>query len=175
MCEWNDRGHITFLKGGEKWILLDQASLLSDVNGVLFAPEGFKQYCNLASATGVVPVSRLAQRFPKLDPIKAFHRSLSANPSKVMIYRKQMFMIVIKPPKLGWPPKCCLDVFTHATVVVSAIQSYSTSTLHVLVSNLTWVQENGSESGGMRHEEKQHMGIVTIGTGALILRYCTFN
>ena len=68
LCELNDRGHITFLKGGEKWILLDQASLLSDVNGVLFAPEGFKQHCNLASATGVMPVSRLVQRFPKLDP-----------------------------------------------------------------------------------------------------------
>ena len=73
LCELNDRGHITFLKGGEKWILLDQASLLSDVNGVLFAPEGFKQYCNLASATGVVPVSRLAQRFPKLDPDMLVH------------------------------------------------------------------------------------------------------
>ena len=61
-CELNDRGNILYLKG---WIILDQAALLSEVNGVLFAPENFKQHCNLANATGVVPVSRLAQKFPQ--------------------------------------------------------------------------------------------------------------
>ena len=41
----------------KSWIILDQAALLSEVNGVLFAPEDFQQHCNLANATGVVPVS----------------------------------------------------------------------------------------------------------------------
>ena len=49
----------------KSWIILDQASLLSEVNGVLFAPEDFQQHCNLSNATGVVPVSRLAQTFPQ--------------------------------------------------------------------------------------------------------------
>ena len=64
LCELNDRGHIMYLK---RWIILDQAALLSEVNGVLFAPEDFKQHCNLANATGVVPVSRIAQKFPHHD------------------------------------------------------------------------------------------------------------
>ena len=71
LCELNDRGNILYLKG---WIILDQAALLSEVNGVLFAPEDFKQHCNLANATGVVPVSKLAQMFPQhnLDMLVQF-------------------------------------------------------------------------------------------------------
>ena len=46
-------------------IILNQAALLSEVNGILFAPEDFKQYCNIVNATGVVPASRLAQKFPQ--------------------------------------------------------------------------------------------------------------
>ena len=58
----------------KSWIILDQAALLSEVNGVLFAPEDFQQHCNLANATGVVPVSRLAQKFPQhnLDMLVEF-------------------------------------------------------------------------------------------------------
>ena len=66
-CEELDKaGYIIFIKHYDitkSWIVLDQATLLSEVNGVLFAPEGFKQHCNLANATGVMPVSRLAERF----------------------------------------------------------------------------------------------------------------
>ena len=61
LCALNDMGHIMYLKG---WIVLDQAALLTEVNGVLFAPEDFKQHCNLANSTGVVPLSRLARKFP---------------------------------------------------------------------------------------------------------------
>ena len=71
LCELNDMGHIMFLEG---WIILNQAALLSEVNGVLFAPEDFKQHCNLANATGVVPFSRLARKFPQhnLDMLVEF-------------------------------------------------------------------------------------------------------
>ena len=68
LCELNDRGHIVYLKGAKKWVILDQTALLSEVNGVLFAPEGFKQHYELATATGVVPVSKLVQKFPKRNP-----------------------------------------------------------------------------------------------------------
>ena len=72
-CEELDKaGCMMFIKNCEdiakSWIVLDQAALLSEVNGVLFAPEGFKQHCNLANATGVVPVSRLAKKFPQHNP-----------------------------------------------------------------------------------------------------------
>ena len=72
-CEELDKaGCMMFIKNCEdiakSWIVLDQAALLSKVNGVLFAPEGFKQHCNLANATGVVPVSRLAENFPQHNP-----------------------------------------------------------------------------------------------------------
>ena len=72
-CEELDKaGCMMFIKNCEdiakSWIVLDQAALLSEVNGVLFAPEGFKQHCNLANATGVVPVSRLAEKFPQHNP-----------------------------------------------------------------------------------------------------------
>ena len=67
LCELNDIGYIIYLKGFERWIVLDQAALLSQVNGILFAPKGFKQYCKLSNATGVVPVSRLAELFSHLN------------------------------------------------------------------------------------------------------------
>ena len=70
--ELNKAGCMMFFKHSEdiakSWIVLDQAALLSEVNGVLFAPEGFKQHCNLANATGVVPVSQIAERFPQHNP-----------------------------------------------------------------------------------------------------------
>ena len=63
----HESGRIMYIKNPDDltntWIILDQAALLSEVNGALFAPEDFKQHCNLANATGVVPVSKLAQKF----------------------------------------------------------------------------------------------------------------
>ena len=72
MCEkLNERGNILFMKNQEclknSWIVLDKAVLLSQVNGVIFAPEGFKEHHhNLSTDTGVVPVSKLAAIFPNL-------------------------------------------------------------------------------------------------------------
>ena len=68
----NETGRIMYIKNPDdlsnSWIIMDESALLSEVNGVLFAPEEFKQHCNLANATGVVPVSRLAQKFPQHNP-----------------------------------------------------------------------------------------------------------
>ena len=64
LCELNDMGYIIYLKG---WIVLDQAALLSRVQGVLFAPANFKQHCELSNATGVVPVPKVSQLFRDLD------------------------------------------------------------------------------------------------------------
>ena len=69
--ELNDRGHILFLKDRQtlmkSWVVLDKQSLLNEVLGTIFAPEGLKEYCTLASNTGVVPVSKIAEKFSKYD------------------------------------------------------------------------------------------------------------
>ena len=73
VCEMlNKRGDILFMKNGQhpenSWIVLDKAVLLSQVNGVIFAPEGFKEHQkNLSTSTGVVPLSKLAPLFPDID------------------------------------------------------------------------------------------------------------
>ena len=73
MCEdLHERGSSLLLRNAEKpkesWVILDQAALLSQVTGTVFAPEGFEQHRDLASSTGVVPFSKLQVHFPDLDP-----------------------------------------------------------------------------------------------------------
>ena len=68
----NKRGHILFLKNSsaleKSWIILNQTVLLSEVSGTIFAPEGFREHCKLASSTGVVPLSKITAKFPKHKP-----------------------------------------------------------------------------------------------------------
>ena len=52
----------------KSWILVKTEIILKDVNGVLFAPEHFKEHCHIASNTGVIRVSSLRQLFPMYDP-----------------------------------------------------------------------------------------------------------
>ena len=66
--ELNDRGHILFLKDVDdienSWVIVDKVALLSEVNGTIFAPEDFKQHCQLATSTGVVPLDKIVKKFP---------------------------------------------------------------------------------------------------------------
>ena len=68
----SDRGHILFLRDkhipSKSWIVIEKESLLTEVTGTIFAPEGLQQYCNLASSTGVMPLSRLSEKFSKYNP-----------------------------------------------------------------------------------------------------------
>ena len=68
----HSRGHILFLKNSsaleKSWIILNQTVLLSEVSGTIFAPEGFREHCKLASSTGVVPLSKITAKFPKHKP-----------------------------------------------------------------------------------------------------------
>ena len=56
-----DKGHILFLKSeddAQSWIVIDRAALITEVNGVLFAPKEIKHaHQNIASNTGIVPKS----------------------------------------------------------------------------------------------------------------------
>ena len=73
VCEiLNKRGDILFMKNIQQpessWIVFDKAVLLSQVNGVIFAPEGFKEHQkSLSTSTGVVPLSKLAPLFPNIN------------------------------------------------------------------------------------------------------------
>ena len=73
VCETlNKQGHILFMKNNEcpenSWIVFDKSILLSQISGVIFAPDGFKEHQNISSNTGVVSLSKLASLFPNIDP-----------------------------------------------------------------------------------------------------------
>ena len=80
----SDKGLILFLKKkenkeGESWIVINRAALLSEINGVLFAPAAIKRvYRDIASKTGIVPLSALKEAFPhhNTDMLVGFLQSL---------------------------------------------------------------------------------------------------
>ena len=60
-----DRGLILFIHHPHSsWIVVKTEALLKEINGTLFAPDHFKEHRDLASNTGVVPVSNLHKVFP---------------------------------------------------------------------------------------------------------------
>ena len=65
-------GLITLLKSSDDpnkvWVVFNKQILLADVNGILFASKSFKQYCDIASNTGIITVSALTKIFPDYDP-----------------------------------------------------------------------------------------------------------
>ena len=66
----NKRGHILFIENQEfannSWVILDKSSLLH-VAGTIFTPEGFKEYTEAATATGLISFSKLASLVPDLN------------------------------------------------------------------------------------------------------------
>ncbi len=67
----SDNSHILFLHNisspGKSFIVIDRIKLLAEINGTMFAPKDFKQHCDLATSTGVVPRSKLAAHFPNFN------------------------------------------------------------------------------------------------------------
>ena len=47
------------------WVVVEKDALLREVNGTLFAPGNFKQYRQVASNTGIVPIETLEELFPQ--------------------------------------------------------------------------------------------------------------
>ena len=82
LCTLSDKGLILFLKNdddAQSWIVIDRATLLTEVNGVLFAPKEIKHaHQDIASNTGIVPKSILEKLFPEhnTDMLVGFLRSL---------------------------------------------------------------------------------------------------
>ena len=69
----NDKGLILFLKNeddAQSWIVIDRAALLTEVNGVVFAPNEIKHvHQDIASNTGIVPRSVPKKLFPKYNTL----------------------------------------------------------------------------------------------------------
>ena len=62
-------GLISVLKSEDKvWVVVNKGILLTEVDGILFAPETFKEHVDIASNTGIVSVSGLTRLFPQYDP-----------------------------------------------------------------------------------------------------------
>ena len=77
----SDKGLILFLrnKEGQSWVVINRKALLKEINGVLFAPKAIQRvYRNIASNTGIVPLSVLKEAFPDydIDMLVEFLRSL---------------------------------------------------------------------------------------------------
>ena len=67
----NDSGHLLVLKNPtaieNSYVIINRTALLAEVNGSIFAPEGFKEHIQLASSTGLVPLSNIAKHFWQHD------------------------------------------------------------------------------------------------------------
>ena len=67
----NDKGIIIFIQNEQQpeksWVVVDTEKILEEINGILFAPKGFKVHRKIASSTGIVLTSSLNQIFPQYD------------------------------------------------------------------------------------------------------------
>ena len=65
----SDKGLILFLQNYKhpqsSWVVVEKDALLREVNGTLFAPDSFKQYRQVASNTGIMPITTLEELFPQ--------------------------------------------------------------------------------------------------------------
>ena len=63
----SDGGHLLYLPHKEDfeagWVVINKQALLSEINGTIFAPEYFKEHHDIATSTGVVPKSKIADVF----------------------------------------------------------------------------------------------------------------
>ena len=66
----SDKGLILFLQHHQSescWIIVKTEVLLKEINGTLFAPNHYNEHRDLASNTGIVPVSNLRRVFPNYN------------------------------------------------------------------------------------------------------------
>ena len=70
----SDKALLLLVKGGEShadwWVILQKQALLSEMNGVIFAPKSFRQHKDLSWSTGVVPFLKLKNEFPDYNSNK---------------------------------------------------------------------------------------------------------
>ena len=63
----SDGGHLLYLPNKDDfkagWVIINKQAVLSEINGTIFAPEYFKEHHDIATSTGVVPKSKIADAF----------------------------------------------------------------------------------------------------------------
>ena len=68
----NENGELLLLRSskniGKTWIILKKDTVLREINGTIFAPERFRNHCEISNSTGVVPLSNIKRVFPHHDP-----------------------------------------------------------------------------------------------------------
>ena len=67
----SEHGQLLFLKNStdiaKSWVILNKEVLLSEINGILFAPAYFKQHHDVSTQSGIVSYSKLKAVFPTYD------------------------------------------------------------------------------------------------------------
>ena len=67
----SEHGQLLFLRNSldvsKSWIILNKEVLLSEINGILFAPVYFKQHQHVSTPSGIVSFSKLKAVFPTYD------------------------------------------------------------------------------------------------------------
>ena len=157
----SDKGLILFVQNQEhpqsSWVVVEKDTLLREVNGTLFAPDNFKQYRQVSSNTGIVPITTLEELFPQysseilvgclqsmefchlVDPSALKGTSLESNKATLSSPASGashlFFPSLVKEhrpgdlssPKFGWCLECC-DLH----------QFFSNRFLHVLLLRLAF-------------------------------------
>ena len=150
-----DKGLILFVQNQEhllsSWVVVEKDALLREVNGTLFAPDHFKECRQVASNTGIVPISTLEELFPQycsemlvgcLESMEFCHpvepsalQGTNLEPNKVTsssapylffpsLVKKHQPGDLLFSPKFGW----CLDSHHY----------FSNRFLHVLLLRLAF-------------------------------------
>ena len=153
-----DKGLILFVQNQEhpqsSWVVVEKEALLREVNGTLFAPNHFKQYRQVASNSGIVPIATLEELFPQysseilvgclesmefchpVDPLALQANNLKATSSSPPLGANHLFFPSLvkehRPgdllsPKFGWCLGCS-----------DPHQFFSNRFLHVLLLRLAF-------------------------------------
>ena len=155
----SDKGLIVFLHGDEanSWIVLHPEVLLEKVNGVLFAPESFKEHLPIASNTGVIPIHVLREYFQdNIDMMVQFLKLFELCVPITLTNMNTNMAPIGSPntpstalgPLLYFPACVCVEKPSNVTITqkgpffgwlictTSINQSFSPRCLHVITSRL---------------------------------------
>ena len=149
-------GLITLFKSSNKvWVVFNKQILLADVNGILFAPKSFKQYCDIASNTGIITVSALTKIFPDYDPdmlicfLKNMALCQEVNPHQLFVVTnlssstyddKESFLFFPTLLKVNRPDNIGQEVFQFGWYLqcTEHYHFFSSHFMHNLILNLSY-------------------------------------
>ena len=156
----NKRGNILFLHNQSKpldsWIVLKKDFLLKRICGSIFAPVYFNEHKAVASSTGIVSATKLANEFPDLDTelvisilshLQFSHevtdpeilKELSVTTTEMTKYLFFPSLVVVTIPQGVWDHQTC---FTHQSVWIMKCQVdeqfLPSAFLHVTIHNLAF-------------------------------------